>query len=138
MTTLDYLIKNTNITKNGIASALWAKFLHDSQYETTHRIKRMGPNDKNDLIWMFSKIHGLENIAFLTEEQIELIKDPFTLQWAINNVKKANKAFSSYEDYLEHMNKSLGKFKEEVNNIGLYPSDWQKVLALPFYLNKRK
>lgn len=50
----------------------------------------MGPNDKNDLIWMFSKIHGLENIAFLTDEQIELIKDPFTLQRAINNVKKAN------------------------------------------------
>lgn len=87
VTTLDYLIKNTNITKNGIASALRAKYLHDSKYETTHRLKRMGPNDKNDLIWMFSKIHGLENIAFLTEEQLELIKDPFTLQRAINNVK---------------------------------------------------
>lgn len=83
----------------------------------------MGPNDKNDLIWMFSKIHGLENIAFLTDEQLELIKDPFTLQRAINNVKKANKAFSSYEEYLEHMNKNLELYKEQVNKIGLYPSD---------------
>lgn len=98
----------------------------------------MGPNDKNDLIWMFSKIHGLENIAFLTDEQLELIKDPFTLQRAINNVKKANKAFSSYEEYLEHMNKNLELYKEQVNKIGLYPSDKQKLLALPFYLGKRK
>jgi len=83
----------------------------------------MGPNDKNDIIWMFGKIHGLENISLLTEEQINLIRDPFTLQRAINNVKKPTKAFSSYEEYLEKMNVSLNNYKEEVSKVGLYPSD---------------
>jgi len=98
----------------------------------------MGPNDKNDLIWMFGKIHGLENISLLSEEQIELIKDPFTLQRAINNVKKPTKAFASYEEYLEKINEGLSKYKEAVNEQGFYPSDKQKLLALPFYLAKRK
>jgi hypothetical protein len=34
------------------------------------QIKRTG-KDADDMYWMFGKIHGLENIAFLTEEEIE-------------------------------------------------------------------
>jgi len=37
---------------------------------------------------MFGKIHGLENIALLTEDQLKNISDPINLQRAINNIPK--------------------------------------------------
>ncbi len=40
------------------------------------------------MYWMMGKIHGLENIAYLTDEQLESAKgNPVTLQMLINNVK---------------------------------------------------
>lgn len=75
----------------------------------------MGPNDSNDIIWMYSKIHGLENIAFLTDEQIQTISDPMTLQRAINNVRKPDRVFQSYEEMVEHNTKNLSDLKEAVN-----------------------
>ena len=103
-----------------------------------YKVKRMGPNDSNDIIWMYSKIHGLENIAFLTDEQIQTISDPMTLQRAINNVRKPDRVFQSYEEMVEHNTKNLSDLKEAVNWVGLYPSDRQKLLSLPFYLAKRR
>jgi len=46
---------------------------------------------------MFGKIHGLENIALLSDEQLQNIKDPINLQRAINNVPKQMYKASSYE-----------------------------------------
>ncbi len=39
----------------------------DPDFANKWRIKRMG-KDKDDLFWSFGKIHGLENIAYLTDE----------------------------------------------------------------------
>mgnify|MGYP000923044030 CR=1 FL=1 len=97
----------------------------------------MGPNEKDDLIWMYGKIHGLENIAFLTDEQLEHIKDPITLQRAINNVRRPDGVASSYEEVIERINTNLQKYKECVDKFGFYPSDRQKMLSQPFYLMKR-
>lgn len=120
---LDYLIQNTNITRNGIASAAKAFCTRDWTFEQTHTIKRIGPNDTDDLIWMFGKIHGLENIALLSDEQLENIQDPITLQRAINNLHKPMAHASSFEEVLAKTNESLKRYKEEVNKFSWYPSD---------------
>lgn len=39
----------------------------DPKFASKFRIKRLG-KDKDDLFWALGKVHGLENIAYLTEE----------------------------------------------------------------------
>ncbi len=87
---------------------------------------------------MFGKIHGLENIAYLSDEQLDNIHDPVSLQLAINNVVRPKHVASSYEEFLNKNNLALQKYKEGIEKLGLYPSDKTKLLALPFYLAKRK
>lgn len=45
----------------------------DSDFAKKFRIKRNG-KDKDNLFWAFGKIHGLENLALLTEEEIKSCK----------------------------------------------------------------
>lgn len=48
----------------------------DADFAKKFRIKRNG-KDKDSLFWAFGKIHGLENMALLTEEEIKSCKgDP--------------------------------------------------------------
>ncbi len=42
----------------------------DPNFAKKFRIKRAG-KDKNDIFWETGKIHGLENLAFATPEEIE-------------------------------------------------------------------
>lgn len=41
----------------------------DPNFAKKFRIKRKG-KDKNDIFWTLGKIHGLENLAFATPEEI--------------------------------------------------------------------
>ena len=52
----------------------------DPDFASKWRVKRAG-RDKNDIFWMLGKVHGIENVAFATEEQLMATKgDPFKLQ----------------------------------------------------------
>lgn len=41
----------------------------DQNFANKFQIKRAG-KDKNDIFWQLGKIHGLENIAFLSEDEL--------------------------------------------------------------------
>lgn len=70
---VDYLINNVkDLSKNEILNALMAKANEESHLIDTKRIKRTG-NDANDHKYFFGKIHGLENIAYLTDEQFKSV-----------------------------------------------------------------
>lgn len=43
--------------------------------------------DLNDIFWAIGKIHGLENIAYLTKEQIENCTGPIHLQEMVNQIE---------------------------------------------------
>jgi hypothetical protein len=50
------------------------------------------------MYWMFGKIHGLENIAYLSDEELESTNgNPVALQILINNVKIPKGSSSTYE-----------------------------------------
>jgi hypothetical protein len=56
----------------------------DPNFASKWKIKRAG-KDKDDIFWSLGKIHGLENIAFLTEDQmLSTGGDPFKLQHAVD------------------------------------------------------
>lgn len=52
------------------------------------QIKRVG-KDANDMYWVYGKIHGLENVAFLSKEELDRCSNnPVALQLALDNVEK--------------------------------------------------
>lgn len=53
------------------------------------KVKRLG-KDADDLYWVGGKIHGLENIALLSAEELKAVsRDPVALQLAVNKVDKS-------------------------------------------------
>lgn len=52
-----------------------------------YRIKRAG-KDKDPIFWTFGKIHGLENIAFVDEQElIETNGNPVKIQKLVDKVE---------------------------------------------------
>ena len=61
------------------------------------QIKRLG-KDEDDVFWFYGKIHGLENICYLTKEQILACNgNPIALQIAVNNAKVPKGEVMTYE-----------------------------------------
>lgn len=83
--------------------------------DKTMRIKRLGP-DLDDNYWMFGKIHGLENIAYLTDEEVAACNgNPVALQEAINNVKIPKGVPQTYEERIAKLKINLDKYKKAVD-----------------------
>lgn len=56
----------------------------DEQFASKFRIARKG-KDRDDIFWAIGKIHGLENIALLDEDELKKAAgDPWTLQVLVN------------------------------------------------------
>jgi len=52
----------------------------------------------DELFWSFGKIHGLENIAFADDKELEATNgNPVSLQLLINKIEAPIKSFASYE-----------------------------------------
>lgn len=63
----------------------------DPNFAEKFRIKRRG-KDKDDIFWSIGKIHGLENIAYLTEEEVASTGgDPMKLQALVDKVNDSEK-----------------------------------------------
>jgi hypothetical protein len=88
----------------------------------------------------------LENIALCDLEELKATKgDPIKIQALINKAHDAPRPATpvSFEKALEEAEKSLEAYKAAIENFGgkgkeLGPSDRKKLLALPFYLIKRR
>ena len=94
---------------------------------------------------MLGKIHGLENIAFLTEEELLSTEgDPFKIQHAVDLVNDAQKPLPpvDHDTVVDSLNESLEKYKGVLMKINsekqVNESDKKRLLSLPFYLHKRK
>lgn len=116
----------------------------DPEFAKKFRIQRRG-KDKDDIFWQIGKIHGLENIAFLTEEQLASVKgDPIKLQKLINEVNDAPKPLppQSFDELLSDLKKAMEDYKKSLdastNGKVFKPSDRKKMLALPFQQAKHQ
>jgi hypothetical protein len=75
------------LTEPEIISKLEKEKSRVAKMAAKYQIKRLG-KDEDDMFWMYGKIHGLENICYLSKEEIESCNgNPVALQTAINNVK---------------------------------------------------
>jgi len=58
----------------------------DPEFASKFKIKRRG-RDTDDIFWRYGKIHGLENIAFATEEELAACNgDPLLLQRLVDSI----------------------------------------------------
>ncbi len=66
---INYLANNSvnPMTREDLIGHYRLNFQEDNRIM---RVKRRG-KDKNDIFWSLGKVHGLENIKFLTNEQLE-------------------------------------------------------------------
>jgi hypothetical protein len=100
-------------------------------------IKRWG-RDANEVYWAIGKVHGLENIVYISEEELEKIgNDPVKLQEALNKVEPTGQHFASFEEKFHHKLRAMDEYKKEVNKHNFAGSDRKKMLAMPFALSKR-
>ena len=110
----------------------------ENPYLKNKRVKRIG-KDRDDIYYLLGKIHGLENIAFLTDEELaEIDGNPIKLQEAINNVKVPETKATSFDALLSKAMKESVEYKKQVEKMDLYPSDKAKMLSLPFFMARRQ
>jgi hypothetical protein len=101
------------------------------------RIRRQG-KDRDDIFWLMGKIHGLENIAFLTKEELNTIDgNPVKLQELVNNAQPTGAVACSFNDRRDQLKSALAAYKQEVDKMSLTRSDRSKMLALPFFCARR-
>lgn len=75
----------------------------DSSFQKKFKVKRAG-KDKDDIFWAFGKIHGLENIALVSREELEACKgDPVKIQRLVDAANDNEKpaAPKSYEELVD-------------------------------------
>lgn len=87
---------------------------------------------------MFGRIHGLENIALLSDEDLKKIQgNPVTLQTLINNAKPAGPPATTFDGLISKAMCSLNRYKDSINQLSLSKSDRSKMLSLPFFASRR-
>lgn len=82
-------------------------------------------------------MHGLENIVYLSDEQIRATADdPIALQEALNKVEPTGAHHASVEAALQQYLHALDEYKQDINKHNFAASDRKKMLAMPFALRK--
>jgi hypothetical protein len=95
--TVNYLLQHGEITRDGMLDAMLARLAEKSDFLEKYRIKRRG-RDEDELKWLFSKIHSLENIAFVSDEALSQVhSNPVRLQREIYDAEIPTSPASSYE-----------------------------------------
>ena len=109
----------------------------EEEEDPPYQVRRLG-KDADDIFWAFGKVHGLENIAFLSDQELAKAGGhPVELQRLLNDVEKPETPALSFDHLIANMRDAAKQYKDEVDKMHLYKSDRQKLLALPFYLSKR-
>lgn len=125
------------MTKPELCAQLLKNSAKDVDFGKLFRVKRMG-KDLDDIFWAFGKVHGLENIAFATPEEIEACNgNPVALQELVNKIDGRNKFYSTSEELQADIKASVVNYNKAVDALNLHPSDSKKLKALPYYLAKR-
>jgi hypothetical protein len=114
-----------------------SKSLSKINVEGEKVFKRLS-KDKNDFYYRYGKIRNLENIVYLTQEEIDKCKNPVELQMKIDSVKphllKTGDPNKNVETFLDN----LEEYKLLIENTRNFRSIKDKFLGLPFMINRHQ
>ena len=113
--------------------------------DTMHKLKLDNENlvfkrqgkDKDDIYYAYGKVRNLENIIYLSEEDLKDIDSPLKLQIKLDSIDIKN-VFENKTStqVLEDIHKALETYKLNVENLKKFRSDKEKLLGLPFMINR--
>lgn len=94
--------------------------------------------DRNPLSDQMSKIRNLENVIYLTEEQIKSVSNPLELQILLDGVRpdKLNDQGKSLDNLVSETHEHFKNRKENVEATKYFESDKKKLLGLDFMVNR--
>lgn len=99
----DYLSTHSKdaTRKSELTTNILMKNLQSYDPTKLFRVQRKG-KDKDDIFYTFGKIHGLENIAFVGEEELRNTQgNPVRIQKLVNRVSSTPLKIDSYEHLVE-------------------------------------
>lgn len=114
----------------------------DQEFAKKFSIKRAG-KDRDEIFWTLGKIHGLENLAHVSMEDLLATEgNPQKVQMLVDRANDSAKPLppQSFDKLVEQLHERMNLYKSSVDNTGTKeynPSDRKKLLSLPFYLSKR-
>jgi hypothetical protein len=94
--------------------------------------------DKNDFYYLFGKIRNLENIAYLSEEEIEKCQNPVELQMKIDSVKPYLNKTGDVNKKVENFLNTLEEYKLFIESSRNFRSIKDKFLGLPFMIKRHQ
>jgi hypothetical protein len=108
----------------------------DSKFAKNFQIKRAG-RDKDDTFYQIGKLHGLENIMFLDEDELKACKgDPWKVQILLNKANDTGKPLppQSFDKLIEKIAIACDDYKYVIDGSknDFFSSDRKKLLSLPF------
>lgn len=132
-----YLANTTAITRSELEKGVTDILAQPDTSMKNKTIKRL-QKDKDDIYWMFGRIHGLENIAHVDDAELAKVNgDPVKLQKLISQVGPSAPKAQSHDGMVSNNLEALSKYKQIVNSMTLRRSDRSKLLALPFHMQRR-
>ena len=134
----NYLTTFTGTTKEEAVKHL-RKYGYEVKHKNQEKLKyKRLDGDLDDIKYMFAKIHGLENIAFVDDEELQRAAgDPLLLQTLVHKAEPTHNPSSNFDGLVGNVMCRLEQYKKEVDKLDLTKSDRSKLLFLPFSNNNR-
>jgi len=119
--------------------------LYKEMQENTYKLKLENENlvfkrqskDRDDTFYIAGKVRNLENIIFLSEEELAEIDTPVKLQIKLDSVDTTNKFKNkSLAEIVDEYHKNIENYKLSVENLKKFRSDKDKLLGLPFLMRR--
>lgn len=99
--------------------------------------RRLG-KDKNDFYFLYGKVRNLENIVYLSEEDLKEINNPYELQLKLDAVIPGILKTDSADGHVEQLHNTINEIKDYVENSKNFRSVKNKLLGLPFMMMRHK
>jgi len=136
-----YHIKNENknwendldLTETERMKRDWDNELNGNNVDGKKVFKRFS-KDKNDFFYMYSKIRNIENICYLSKEEIESCKSPVELQIKIDSVTPKLSLTKNKNEDIEKFHEWIKEYKMEIENSDHFRSIKDKLLGMPFLM----
>ena len=111
----------------------WEESLNKTDIDGAKTLRRIS-KDKNDFFYLFSKVRNLENIVYLSKEELEGISNPVELQIKIDSINPDLFRTSNLNDDVQKLQDRIREYKYMVENSDNFRSIKDKLLGLPFMM----
>lgn len=128
---------NLNLTEFDRAKKQWEEKLNAVDINGAKVLRRIS-KDKNDFFYLFSKVRNLENIVFLSKEDLDSVSSPVELQIKIDSVNPTLFRSQTLNEDVKKLQDTIREYKLTIENSDNFRSIKDKLLGLPFLMYRMR